>query len=221
MGMPIARNAFDASYPIVDGHIVPGPPFETYAAGRFHDVPLLTGSAADERAGVPYLSDPELYVADARAELGGSPTSSSSGSRPATPAATASRASARTPTGSPSGRTASGAAARPTARGAPNVPLPARLPPSAGAPRALREHAPARSTALRAPVSAPRLARARLGGAKDADRVVLDTLSAQILRFCQSGDRNGPGLPDMARVRSAGPRNDTLGDVVAPRPCRR
>jgi para-nitrobenzyl esterase len=69
-GMPIGRNVFDASYPIVDGHVVPEPPFDAYAAGRFHDLPLLTGAAADERAAVPYLSDPALYEADARAELG-------------------------------------------------------------------------------------------------------------------------------------------------------
>jgi para-nitrobenzyl esterase len=70
MGMPMARNIFDASYPIVDGHVVPGDPYATYAEGRFHAVPLLTGSAADERAGVPYLPDAALFEADARAELG-------------------------------------------------------------------------------------------------------------------------------------------------------
>ena len=33
-GMPIGRGVFDSAYPIVDGHVVPGDPYELYAIGR-------------------------------------------------------------------------------------------------------------------------------------------------------------------------------------------
>ncbi len=67
-GMPIGRGVFDSAYPIVDGHVVPGDPYELYAVGRFHPIPLLTGSTADERAAIPYLTSVAAFRADAEAD---------------------------------------------------------------------------------------------------------------------------------------------------------
>ncbi len=60
-GMQIGLGAFDSAYPIVDGHVVPGDPYALYEAGRFHPVPLLTGSTADERSGIPYLTSERRF----------------------------------------------------------------------------------------------------------------------------------------------------------------
>jgi para-nitrobenzyl esterase len=64
------RGAFDAAWPIVDGHLLPQHPYEVFAAGRQMDVPLITGSNSGERAGCPYLPTRAAYEADVRAEVG-------------------------------------------------------------------------------------------------------------------------------------------------------
>jgi carboxylesterase type B len=44
--------------------------FDVFAAGRQHDVPLITGSVANESSGVPGLPTVEAFVADSREEYG-------------------------------------------------------------------------------------------------------------------------------------------------------
>lgn len=64
-GVEVPRGAFDGVYPIVDGWVVPESPYDLWAAGRESAVPLLTGSAADEKAGMPHLTsvtDWERYL---------------------------------------------------------------------------------------------------------------------------------------------------------------
>ena len=56
--------------PLVDGHLLPEPPRAVFAAGRQARVPLITGSAAGEASGMPYMADAARFVADARAEYG-------------------------------------------------------------------------------------------------------------------------------------------------------
>jgi para-nitrobenzyl esterase len=67
---PIARGAFETGYPVVDGHLLPREVHATFAAGAQHDVPLITGSVANEASGVPGLPTLRDFLADARAEYG-------------------------------------------------------------------------------------------------------------------------------------------------------
>jgi para-nitrobenzyl esterase len=48
---PTELERFSARYqPIVDGYVVPEPPWTALRAGRFHRVPFITGSNQDEGA---------------------------------------------------------------------------------------------------------------------------------------------------------------------------
>ena len=47
------------SHPIADGLLIPGDPYEAFAAGRQMDIPLITGSAQDEWTGMPYVEHAE------------------------------------------------------------------------------------------------------------------------------------------------------------------
>ena len=214
MGMPIARNAFDASYPIVDGHVVPGPPYESYEAGRFHDVPLLTGSAADERAGVPYLSDPELYVADARAELGELadeflalfPAGDAAATRLSSQRANADRIFIW--------QNWTWARLHAARGGAPTFLYHTiRRPPVP--PGRYVEHDAGAFHSAELPYLFRNLA-VRDWEWEDADRALSETLSAQILRFCATGDPNGPGLPTWPAFAAPEHATMLLGDVVTP-----
>jgi para-nitrobenzyl esterase len=64
------RGSFETGYPVVDGHVLPDEVHAVFAAGKQHDVPLITGSVANEAAGVPGLATLEDHLADAREEYG-------------------------------------------------------------------------------------------------------------------------------------------------------
>ena len=67
---PFHRGALDGAFPSVDGHLLPEPARAVFAAGRQAPVPLITGSAAGEASGMPYMADAARFVADAHAEYG-------------------------------------------------------------------------------------------------------------------------------------------------------
>jgi para-nitrobenzyl esterase len=69
-GVPFRRGDFDSGFPIVDGHVISEAPYDTFAQGRQADVPLITGSAAGEESGMPYMTEAADFVADAHAEYG-------------------------------------------------------------------------------------------------------------------------------------------------------
>jgi para-nitrobenzyl esterase len=69
-GAPVPRGALDLSYPIVDGHFLPRPPFDVFSAGAQADVPLLTGAAANDSASLPYIPEVDDWIADSRLEYG-------------------------------------------------------------------------------------------------------------------------------------------------------
>jgi para-nitrobenzyl esterase len=192
-GMPISRNVFDASYPIVDGHAVPGDPYDAYAAGRFHDVPLVTGSAADERAGVPYLSDAALFEADARAELGDLadeflalfPPGDAAATRLSSQRANADRIFIW--------QNWTWARLHAASASAPTFAYHWTHVPPVPAGRYV-ERDPGAFHSAELPYLFRNLA-VRDWEWGDADRALSETLSAQLLRFCATGDPNGPGLP--------------------------
>jgi para-nitrobenzyl esterase len=68
--VPFRRGEFDCGFPIVDGEAIAEAPYDTFAAGRQADVPLVTGSVAGEESGMPYMTEPADFIADARAEYG-------------------------------------------------------------------------------------------------------------------------------------------------------
>jgi len=193
-GMPISRNVFDTSYPIVDDHVVPGDPYERYEAGRFHDVPLMTGSAADERAGMPYLSDPALFEADARAELGDLADRFLELFPPGDEAAT--RLSSQRANGDRIfiwqnwtwARLHAAAGRAPTFHyhwlHHPPVPAGRYVEHDAGAFHSAELPYLFRNLAVRD------------WPWREEDRHLSEVLSGQLLRFCATGDPNGPGLPE-------------------------
>ncbi|MEA2284734.1 MAG: para-nitrobenzyl esterase [Solirubrobacteraceae bacterium] len=68
--VPYRRGDFDSGYPIVDGHVLPDNVFDVFGRGDQMDVPLITGSVANESSGVPGLPSLQDYVDDSRAEYG-------------------------------------------------------------------------------------------------------------------------------------------------------
>jgi para-nitrobenzyl esterase len=65
----VPRGSFDTSYPIVDGYVLPDTQYAIFAAGRQHDVPLLTGSTANEGATMPRASSLSQFLAESRSEF--------------------------------------------------------------------------------------------------------------------------------------------------------
>ena len=61
------RGLLDTTYPIVDGYVLPMSPATAFECGHQNDVPLITGSNADEAAIVPFNEDTDTYLADSRA----------------------------------------------------------------------------------------------------------------------------------------------------------
>jgi para-nitrobenzyl esterase len=64
------RGSFESGYPIVDGHVLPDEVERVFAAGAQHDVPLITGSVANESSGVPGVATLDDHLLDAREEYG-------------------------------------------------------------------------------------------------------------------------------------------------------
>ncbi len=60
----------DIAWAIIDGHVLTEQPDDSYARGGQADVPLLTGSTADEGATQPGVADLPTYLARAEAEHG-------------------------------------------------------------------------------------------------------------------------------------------------------
>jgi para-nitrobenzyl esterase len=64
------RGTFDTSWVIVDGHVLPDCPYRIFAAGRQNDVPLLTGTMANEGATMPFVPSLAAYAQEASADFG-------------------------------------------------------------------------------------------------------------------------------------------------------
>ena len=69
-GMPVHAGELDGNYPVLDGYVLPRTPFEIYSSGGQADVPLLTGSAAREASGLPYITDLEAWTTESRSAYG-------------------------------------------------------------------------------------------------------------------------------------------------------
>jgi para-nitrobenzyl esterase len=63
-------EGFRSSSPVIDGHVVVGRPAATFARGAYNDVPLLTGSNADEGTVFPLETPLAAHIAGARAAFG-------------------------------------------------------------------------------------------------------------------------------------------------------
>jgi para-nitrobenzyl esterase len=66
----VPRGAFDTAYPIVDGYVLPDTQYAIFTQGRQHDVPLLTGSTANEGATMPRAWTLNGFLAESRNEFG-------------------------------------------------------------------------------------------------------------------------------------------------------
>jgi para-nitrobenzyl esterase len=69
-GVPFSRGELDGMLPIVDGHVIPASLLEIFGRGEQADVPLLTGSVANEASGMPWMTSAQAFVEDSRAEYG-------------------------------------------------------------------------------------------------------------------------------------------------------
>jgi para-nitrobenzyl esterase len=67
---PFWRGALDGAFPSIDGRLLPEPAYAIFAAGRQASVPLITGSAAGEGSGMPYMPDAARFAEDARSQYG-------------------------------------------------------------------------------------------------------------------------------------------------------
>jgi para-nitrobenzyl esterase len=67
---PFSRGSLDTGFPIVDGHLLPGAGYTIFETARQADMPLITGSVADEASGMMYLPNAARFIADARTEYG-------------------------------------------------------------------------------------------------------------------------------------------------------
>jgi para-nitrobenzyl esterase len=61
---------FESSWPIIDGYVMPDDPVRLFRERRYHDVPLLTGSNADEGTLYAAATSADAFVAAARARFG-------------------------------------------------------------------------------------------------------------------------------------------------------
>jgi para-nitrobenzyl esterase len=212
-GMPIGRGVFDSAYPIVDGRVVPGDPYELYAAGRFQPVPLLTGSTADERSGVPYLTSLEAFLADAESDY-----------RELEPdflelfPARSDEEAVR------SGSLANGdrifvwqnwtlARLHAEAGRAPTFYYHTSRVPPLPEPHGLAEPQPGAFHSLEVPYLFRHLD-VRPWPWEDHDRRLSEVISAYWLNFCRDGDPNGPGLPPWPAFDPAAPAVMHLGDEI-------
>jgi para-nitrobenzyl esterase len=58
------------SWPVTDGHVIPDDQYRLYAAGRFHDVPVLIGYNSDEGATFGAPASQQAYVDSVRQRYG-------------------------------------------------------------------------------------------------------------------------------------------------------
>jgi para-nitrobenzyl esterase len=54
-GKLLEGTAGEITHPILDGYVLPASPYETFAAGRHNDVPILVGSNADEARSLTHV----------------------------------------------------------------------------------------------------------------------------------------------------------------------
>jgi para-nitrobenzyl esterase len=67
---PPAPATFDSAWPIIDGYVLPRSPDETFRQGLQNDVPLLTGSNADEGTMFPHASSAAEFESKAKSRFG-------------------------------------------------------------------------------------------------------------------------------------------------------
>ena len=65
-----ARGAWDTSYAITDGYIVPESAAQVFARGGQHDVPLIAGTTENEGATMPPAPSLAAYIEQAKADYG-------------------------------------------------------------------------------------------------------------------------------------------------------
>ena len=61
---------FDTAYPLIDGHVLPTDPHTAFTSGSYNDVPLITGSSANEIG--PFFMDTAIYLDVSRELIGDS-----------------------------------------------------------------------------------------------------------------------------------------------------
>ncbi len=64
------RGNFDNAYVVTDGYVMPEGGYECFAGGRQNDVPLLTGTNADEAATMRKVKSLQTHIEQSRAEFG-------------------------------------------------------------------------------------------------------------------------------------------------------
>ena len=67
--LPTGRS-LGASWPIIDGWVIPDDQYKLYAAGKYNDTPILVGYNSDEGASFSPPKTPEDYIASANARYG-------------------------------------------------------------------------------------------------------------------------------------------------------
>jgi para-nitrobenzyl esterase len=70
LNAPPAPSRFDSSWPVIDGYVLPRSPEETFRQGNQNDVPLLTGSNADEGTMFAHVSNAHDFISQAKSRFG-------------------------------------------------------------------------------------------------------------------------------------------------------
>ena len=60
-GARVSTHVFDGGYPVIDGHVLPRSPLDTYLRGEQLDIPLLVGNVSNESCPLPYLTTVDDY----------------------------------------------------------------------------------------------------------------------------------------------------------------
>ncbi len=198
--------------PVVDGILLPEQPAEALAAGRFHDVPVMTGFTADEGSALrqDYASADPVALRTLMEESFGA---SAVRLAPFYPAATeADRAQSNVQVRRDRGLAAlyHWASARP-AKAPAFLYLFSHVQPGPEAARWRAFHSSELPYIFQTFDAAPERAWS------EADRRLSEKVAGYWINFVRSGDPNGAGLPAWPPLDTADPRILEIGDAVAAR----